>query len=65
MPQLYRCNTRKIPYVEARANLTGEELRIIDNLLFNYRIEQMSVNNWQEAERITKIIEKIRENGKT
>jgi len=43
--------------------ITTEELNLIDNLLFNYRLEQMRMCNWQEAERVTKILEKIKEYG--
>lgn len=43
--------------------VSKDDMNLIDNLLFNYRLEQMRMCNWQEAERVTKILEKIQKDG--
>ena len=43
--------------------VSKDDMNLIDNLLFNYRLEQMRMCNWQEAERVTRILEKIQKDG--
>lgn len=41
--------------------ITTEELNLVDNLLFNYRLEQMRMGNWAEAERVTTLMRKLKD----